>query len=205
MSATLRDVASALVLEGISQQDRKAVVAALSRYSLPLLERTAAAGCRIRKLAKRERYCDASSSLRRLGVDVDAWPVPPAGLFVVEERTVYLRSCSLMTVGHEVGHAIDCALGDGAYRSGYDPQIRAAFAAAPSFVTPYAASGLDEYMAEGLRAYAGGLNDPRSPWPEATPQRLRACDPALSHSSPSSLRRRAEPETPTGVAQSCCA
>ena len=179
MNDTLREVASALVVDGITATDRKAVVAALSRYSLPLLERTVAAGCRIRRLAKRERYCDASRSLRRLGIDVDAWPVPPAGLFVVEERTVYLRSCSRMTVGHEVGHAIDCALGDGVYRSGYDPQIRAAFAGARAFVTPYAASGLDEYMAEALRAYAGGLNDERSPWPAATPERLRACDPAL--------------------------
>ena len=179
MSKALQDVASALVVQDISESDRADVVAALSRYSLPLLERTAAAGCRIRTLADGERYRDVSASLRRLGVDVDGWPVPPAGLFVVAERTVYLRSRSRMTIGHEVGHAIDCALGAGLYRSGFDPQIRAAFAAAREFVTPYAASGLDEYMAEALRAYAGGLNDDHSPWPAATRNRLRSCDPAM--------------------------
>ena len=179
MSKALQDVASALVVQDISDSDRADVVAALSRYSLALLERTAAAGCRIHTLADGERYRDVSASLRRLGVDVDGWPVPPAGLFVVEERTVYLRSRSRMTIGHEVGHAIDCALGGGLYRSGFDPQIRAAFAAAREFVTPYAASGLDEYMAEALRAYAGGLNDDHSPWPAATRNRLRSCDPAM--------------------------
>ena len=101
--------------------------------------------------------------------------LPPAGLFVVEERTVYLRSTSAMTVAHEFGHALDCALGDGVYRSGYDPQIRAAFAGASAFVTPYAATGLDEYFAESLRAYVGA-NDGASPWPKATRARLHCID-----------------------------
>jgi len=175
----LRDVVSALLVDDVSDSDRDVVVAALSYYSLALLRRTAEAGCRIRTLVDEDRYSDASAALRRLGVDVDGWPVPPAGLFVVEERTVYLRSRSRMTIGHEVGHAIDCALGDGVYRSGFDPQIRAAFAAARSFVTPYAATGLDEYMAEALRAFADGLNDEQSPWPAATRARLRSCDPAM--------------------------
>ena len=179
MGDALRDVASALLVDGVSDADRDAVVAALSHYSLPLLRCTAEAGCRIRTLVGAEHYRDASAALRRLGVDVDGWPVPPAGLFVVEERTVYLRSRSRMTIGHEVGHAIDCALGDGVYRSGFDPQIRAAFAAARSFITPYAATGVDEYMAEALRAYADGLNDEKSPWPAATRERLRSCDPSM--------------------------
>ena len=92
---------------------------------------------------------------------------------------MYLRSRTPMTIGHETAHAIDCALGDGVYRSGFDPEIRAAFAAARSFVTPYAASGLDEYFAECVRAYADVLNDVESPWPRATRERLRACDPAM--------------------------
>jgi hypothetical protein len=132
-------------------------------------------GIRIVPLTARRRYNDASRALRRLGVDVDAWPVPPAGLFVVEERTVYLRSVSPMTVAHEFGHALDCALGGGVYRSGHDPAIRSAFAAARTFVTPYAATGLDEYFAECLRAYVG-VNDPASPWPPATRDRLRGVD-----------------------------
>ena len=135
-------------------------------------------GIRIVPLTSRRRYSEASTALRRLGVDVDAWPVPPAGLFVVEERTVYLRSASPMTVAHEFGHAIDCALGGGIYRSGYDPEIRAAFGAARSFVTPYAATGLDEYFAESVRAYVG-VNDAHSPWPKATRKRLRQLDPAM--------------------------
>lgn len=94
---------------------------------------------------------------------------------MVEERTVYLRSTSAMTVAHEFGHALDCALGDGIYRSGYDPEIRAAFAGASAFVTPYAATGLDEYFAESLRAYVEA-NDGASPWPKATRARLFRID-----------------------------
>ncbi len=84
-----------------------------------------------------------------------------------------------MTIGHEVAHAIDCALGVGVYRSGFDPQIRSAFAAARAFVTPYAACGLDEYFAECVRAYADVFNDANSPWPRATRERLHVCDPAM--------------------------
>jgi hypothetical protein len=135
-------------------------------------------GIRIVPLTPRRRYHEASGALRRLGVDVDGWPVPPAGLFVVEERTVYLRSVSPMTVAHEFGHALDCALGGGIYRSGHDPAIRGAFAAARDFVTPYAATGVDEYFAECLRAYVE-VNDPGSPWPPATRERLRGIDPAM--------------------------
>ena len=108
-----------------------------------------------------ELYREASHALARLGIDVDAWPAPPAGLFVVEERALYLRSRSPMTVAHEFGHALDCALGGGVYRSGIDPQIRALFASAMSFVTPYAATGVDEYFAESLRAYVEANDDAR--------------------------------------------
>jgi len=179
MHNTLHDIASALLVDDASETARGSVIAALASYSMPLLDRTVAAGCRIRVLASGERYCDASAALRRLGANVDGWPVAPAGLFVVNERTVYLRSLGPMTIGHEVGHAIDCALGDGVYRSGVDPAIRAAYTGARAFVTPYAASGLDEYMAEALRAYADGLNDVASLWPRATRERLLACDPTM--------------------------
>jgi len=178
VSSRLSDVVSALLVDA-SECDRAIVAEHVCAYPTPLLERLVAAQCRIRPLAQRERYRDVSPALRRLGVDVDGWPVAPAGLFVVEERAVYLRSRTPMTIGHETAHAIDCALGDGVYRSGFDPKIRAAFAAARSFVTPYAASGLDEYFAECVRAYADVLNDVDSPWPRATRERLRACDPAM--------------------------
>ncbi len=178
ISSRPSDVVSALLVD-TSECDRATIADHLRAYPMPLLERLVATDCRVRPLRKVERYCDVSPALRRLGVDVDAWPVPPAGLFVVEERTVYLRVLTPMTIGHEVAHAIDCALGDGVYRSGYDPQIRSAFAAARAFVTPYAASGLDEYFAECVRAYADVLNDVCSPWPRATRERLHTCDPAM--------------------------
>src|SRR6185437_12140151 len=51
-------------------------------------------------------------------------------------------------------------------RSGIDPRVRANFTNARAFVTPYAATGIDEYFAESLRAFVG-VNDPVSPWPKA--------------------------------------
>jgi hypothetical protein len=50
-----------------------------------------------------ESYRDRSRALRRLATGIDEWPVPPAGLCVVEERAVYLRSTSPMTVARELG------------------------------------------------------------------------------------------------------
>lgn len=154
------------------------MVETLARFGAAALTFAADAGARVVLLQGAERYRDASPALARLGIDVDAWPAPPAGLFVVEERALYLRSRSPMTVAHEFGHALDCALGNGVYRSGIDPRVRAHFAAARSFVTPYAATGIDEYFAESLRAYVG-INDPASPWPRATPARLRRIDPEM--------------------------
>jgi hypothetical protein len=104
-------------------------------------------GTKFIALSDGQHFCDASAALHRLGINVDGWPIPPAGLFVVEERTVYLRSTSPMTICHEAGHALDCALGGGVYLSGIEPKIRRAFAAATTYVTPYAASACDEYAA----------------------------------------------------------
>jgi hypothetical protein len=101
----------------------------------------------IRCLSPGQRYRDASPALRGMEIDVDAWPVPPAGLFVVPDQAMYLRRVTPMAVAHEFGHALDCALGGGVYRSGYDGRIRAAFAGTRDFVTPYAATGIDEYIA----------------------------------------------------------
>ena len=126
---------------------RRAVHATLRRFGTPALRFASAAGIRVHVLAEGERYRDLSPALRRLGIDVDGWPAPPAGLFVVEERRVYLRALGPMTVAHEFGHALDCALGGGTYRSTVDPAIRRAYARAKAFVTPYAASGIDEYFA----------------------------------------------------------
>ena len=150
----------------------------LDRFGRNALRFALGAGIRVTPLRRAERYSSASPALARMGLDVDAWPAPPAGLFVVEERTVYLRSRSAMTVAHEFGHALDCALGGGVYRSGIDPVLRQLFANATAFVTPYAATGIDEYFAEGLRAFVEA-NDIASHWPRATKARLRRVDPGL--------------------------
>ena len=157
---------------------QRTVVRTLTLFGEHALRFAAARGIKIVCLAYRQRFVQASPALRRLDIDVDSWPAPPAGLFVVEERTMYLRSRSPMTVAHEFGHALDCALGDGTYRSGSDPRVREAFLAAREFVTPYAATALDEYFAEGVRAYVEA-NDPRSLWPRATRERFRRLDPAM--------------------------
>ncbi len=155
-----------------------AIVETLERFGAGALRFALDGGIRISPLEKHEQYCNASPALARLGINVDAWPAPPAGLFVVEERTVYLRSRSPMTVAHEFGHALDCALGGGVYRSGVDPELRRLFANARAFVTPYAATGIDEYLAEALRAFVE-INDVTSHWPRATKIRLRNVDPQL--------------------------
>jgi hypothetical protein len=129
-------------------------------------------------LEPEQRYGDVSSVLRK-ETSVDDWPVPPAGLFVVAEATVYLRATSRMTIAHELVHAYDRARGRGAYLSASDATIRRLFRNARGFVTPYAASGVDEYVAECGRALHGAGNDARSPWPLATPERLKTLDPAM--------------------------
>lgn len=154
------------------------VVATLARFGMGPLAYARDGGISLVLLAKGEAFAHASAALTRLGIDVDAWPCPPAGLFVVEERTVYLRSRSPMTVAHEFAHALDCALGCGVYRSGVDPRVRTLFGNAPAFVTPYAATGLDEYFAESVRAYVE-INDPTSAWPRATRRRLLRVDPEM--------------------------
>jgi hypothetical protein len=166
------------LIEGGSPRVAATIARTLARFGEAPLAFARARHIRVVPLAAEQRYGEASASLRRLGVDVDAWPVPPAGLFVVEERTIYLRSATPMTIAHEFAHGLDCALGGGVYRSGYDPAIRRAFARAREFVTPYAATGLDEYFAESMRAYVE-VNDANSPWPKATRARLRRVDPAI--------------------------
>jgi hypothetical protein len=162
-----------------SSDARSAIDTVLDRFGRGALRAAAHAGVRVVHLRRSERYRDRSRALRRLAQGVDDWPIPPAGLFVVEERAIYLRSTSPMTVAHEFAHALDCTLGGGVYLSGVDPRVRRAFREARAFVTPYAASGLDEYFAESTRAWVEA-NDARSPWPRATRERLRSIDPAIS-------------------------
>jgi hypothetical protein len=138
-----------------------------------------AAGIVIRVLRPEQRYADVSRVVRGLSTSVDSWPSPPTGLFVREERAVCLRVVSPVTIAHELVHAYDCARGAGVYFSSADPRTRALYSQARAFVTPYAASGLDEYFAESGRCFHPGGHDPRSPWPRATRARLRRIDPAM--------------------------
>jgi len=82
------------------------VVETLVRFGAGALAYALAGRIRIALLRGGELYSSASPALARLGIDVDAWPAPPAGLFVVEERALYLRSRGAMTVAHEFGHAV---------------------------------------------------------------------------------------------------
>lgn len=165
-------------ISGGTAAQRAKVQRILNKFGGAALERMSAARGKVYILADGQKYAEASPELQRLGIDVDGWPAPPAGLFVVAERTVYIRDCSPMTIGHECGHLLDCALGDGIYFSGTSPEIRNAFINARSFVTPYAATGIDEYFAEATRAFVEA-NSKKSHWPPATRERLKRIDPTI--------------------------
>lgn len=160
------------------EASKNKIASILEKAPIRALELCAAQSTRIRVLDRNERYASASRALARLGIDVDLWPAPPAGLFVVEERTLYLRDVSPMTVAHEFGHALDCALGGGVYHTGIDPEMRAGFTNADQFVTPYAATGIDEWFAEGFRSFIE-VNDQLSHWPKVNRDRLERCAPTL--------------------------
>jgi len=177
MRSSIADSLGLLIVPTTDARYRE-IAHALRGFGERALRFAAESAIRVVALDEDEEYADVSDAIRRLRVRLDRWPRPPAGLFVVAERTMYLRSLSTMTVAHEFGHALDCALGSGTYRSASDERVRTAFASARAFVTPYAATGLDEYFAEALRAYVGA-NDADSAWPRATPRRLAALDPAM--------------------------
>lgn len=164
----------------VSKNAKRAATVAdvLLRIPTHILNIAVRAGTKVYILAPKERYASASQELRTLGIDVDTWPAPPAGLFVVQEKTVYLRSISAMTIAHEFGHAVDAALGGGVYRSGTDQDIRRAYNDARSFVTPYAATGRDEFFAEAFRSMLS-CNSAPSTWPNVSPERLKACNPDM--------------------------
>lgn len=160
------------------RKNDEAVLAALNLIDDEVLSFIATRGTTIDILGGR-RYNDASPELRRLGIDVDSWPTPPAGLFVVAERRLYLRSTCVMTVVHELGHAFDLALSPSdAYWTTTVPTWRTEHAKTMKFVTPYAAAGEDESFAEAFRAW-WDANNSASPWPKVTRERLRNVSPAL--------------------------
>jgi len=154
------------------------VLETLLRFGQGALSYALRSRIRILLLRAGELYREASPALARLGIDVDAWPAPPAGLFVVEERALFLRSRSPMTVAHEFGHALDCALGGGVYRSSIDPQVRALFAGAQTFVTPYGRNRRRRVLRRIAARVRRGQRL-RLPWPRATRARLRHGDPGM--------------------------
>lgn len=170
--------AASFLVAPVNPAQEHSVQHALEKFGPDAIAFMLAHGIRICVLQRGERYDNASPQLKRLGVDVDGWPAPPAGLFVVVERTLYVRGLSPMTIVHELGHALDCALGKGVYVSTTRPEIREAFKNASAFVTPYAATGLDEYFAESVRAYLE-VNEDKSFWPRVSKARLKRCDPAM--------------------------
>lgn len=123
--------------------------------------------CTMRPVENRERYDAASPSLKRLGIDVDAWPCPHAGLSVDKKRTLYFRLRTRLTVVHEIGHAFDCARGNDVYRSGCEAEFRASFTSATRFVSTCAARGTDEDLAEVFHNMCSA-NDPSSHWPNVS-------------------------------------
>ncbi len=160
-------------------QAKAKIQAVLDQFPPRFIKAAKSNKTRLHHMTKGSTYASVSPVLQRPGVNFDSWPIPPAGLFVVEERTVYLRNLEPITIAHEFGHAIDCALGKGTYHSGRSKVIRQAFAEARDFVTPYAATGLDEYFAECLRAYVGINAGTHGSWPTVNQARLKECSPNM--------------------------
>jgi hypothetical protein len=181
----LRAMGTRVVHRGIACLEMDRPRAELARrviglYPVHLRARVDAAGIRTVLIGPFERYRDYSPLLAR--TDVDEQDIPPAGMFVAGERALYVRSPWPMVVAHEYGHAVDFALGDGAkFWSSRTRAVRRAYRAAlkrKTFITPYAASALEEYVAEGMRAMVGA-NAPGHSWPFASQGRLRRVDPEL--------------------------
>jgi len=163
----------------MDRQRVPAVLATIERYPPHLRAAADAAGIRVALIGPFQDYSDYSPLLRVQGFsDPD---VRIAGLFVSHERTLYVRASSPVIVAHEYAHALDFALGGGAYLSHTHPGIRRAYRAARAArrtVVRYAATALTEYFAEGMRAMVE-VNDERSPWPRVSRARLKLVDPAL--------------------------
>jgi hypothetical protein len=156
-----------------------AILATIERYPPHLRAAAAAAGVRVALIGPFQDYPDYSPLLRSQGFsDPD---VRIAGLFVSHERALYVRAPSPVIVAHEYAHALDFALGGGAYLSHIHPGIRRAYRAARAArrtIVRYAATALTEYFAEGMRAMVE-VNDERSSWPRVSRARLKRVDPAL--------------------------
>ena len=157
------------------------IIRALGAFGERALSAAIAGGVRIAVVPSARRFADYSNAVARLVPGIDDWSAPPAGLFVVEERRVLLRDRAMkMTVAHEFAHALDAVLArrPRSYFSYESDELRHCFATAPGFVNEYAASGLDEYFAESVRAYLE-VNDSRCAWLPLTRYDLKMRDPRM--------------------------
>ena len=173
----------ALLLVGSMLERAPAVALArvLADFGAAALQRVVDAGTRIAIIPAGQRFCDVSPSVGRAVPDIDNWPAPPSGLFVVDERRMLLRSGALrMTAAHEFAHALDASLAKRprSYFSFESEELRYYFATATGYINEYAATGLDEYFAESVRAYVE-INDPRCAWLPVTRQDLFLRDPRM--------------------------
>lgn len=157
------------------------IVRALAAFGEGALAAAVAGGVRIAVVPDRERYAEFSHAVARLVPGIDDWSAPPSGLFVVEERRVLLRARAMtMTVAHEFAHALDAVLAKKprSYFSYESRELRHCFATTAGFVNEYAASALDEYFAESVRAYLE-VNDAHCVWLPLTRFELKARDPKM--------------------------
>jgi hypothetical protein len=158
-----------------------ALVAALAAFGEIALMAAANGGVTIALVPDGQPFSGFSSSVARCAPAIDEWASPPSGLFVVEERKVLLRLRSLrMTAAHEFAHALDALLArkKRSYFSYESEELRYYFATATGYVNEYAASSLDEYFAESVRAYVE-VNDERCAWLPLTRQDLFLRDPRM--------------------------
>jgi len=158
------------------------LVRALAPFGCDALARVVSSGVRALIVPANRSFSRCSRSVAALVPDIDRWQAPPAGLFVLEERLLLLRPNALrMAAAHEFAHALDAVLAQRprSYFSFESAAVRHAFTHATGFVNEYAASGLDEYFAECLRAYVE-VNDDRSSWLPVTRQMLFERDPCMT-------------------------
>jgi hypothetical protein len=92
------------------------------------------------------------------------------GVYMPQERTIYLRNTSDGTVVHEVAHALDHAAG----RKIESKAMMTAFETAPAFISNYAKTSCAEWFAENVRAIKGALN---GDYDDVSPEKLAAIDP----------------------------
>jgi hypothetical protein len=157
------------------------LVNALAKFGDRALQAAVRGGVRLALVPEGRRFSEYSLAVASLVPGLDEWSSPPSGLFVVEERRVLLRSKALsMTAAHEFAHALDAVIATRprSYFSYENEEVRHLYSSATGFVNEYAASGLDEYFAESIRAYLE-INDSRCAWLPLTRYDLRARDPRM--------------------------